>query len=47
MATCLDLTYSRTVSTTLLVEAKNWDKENQEIWGVKDNLRGLKSEQGW
>jgi hypothetical protein len=47
MATCLDLTYSRAVSTTLSVEAKMRDKENKKDMRVKDQLRGLKREQGW
>jgi hypothetical protein len=46
MATCLDLTYSRAVSTTLSVEAKNAGKESQKDMRVKDQLRDLKRGQG-
>jgi hypothetical protein len=47
MATCLDLTYSRVVSTALSVEAKNSGQEKPRDMEVKDHLRDLKSEQGW
>jgi hypothetical protein len=41
MATCLDLTYSRAVSTALAVEAKN---TTMEVTGL---IRDLRSEPGW
>jgi hypothetical protein len=47
MATCLDLTYSMAISTTLAVEAKNSGQGKPRDMGVKDHLRGLKSGQGW
>jgi hypothetical protein len=50
MATCQDLTYSRVVSTTLLVEAKNSGRERQKdlgVKGVKDPLKDPRSGQGW
>jgi hypothetical protein len=47
MATCLDLTYSRSISTTLSVEAKNSGQGKIKRYGVKDHLRGLESGQGW
>ena len=50
MATCLDLTYSRAMSTTLSVEAKNRNRERQKdlgVKGVKDPLKDLRSGRGW
>ena len=48
MATCLDLTYRRAVSTALSVEAKNSGQgKSKKDMRVKDQLRGLKSGQGW
>jgi hypothetical protein len=47
MPTCLDLTYSRVVSTALSVEAKNLGQGKPKRYGVKDHLMGLKSGQGW
>jgi hypothetical protein len=48
MATCLDLTCSRAVSTTLAVEAKNAGHgKSQRDMRVKDLLKDLKKEQGW
>jgi hypothetical protein len=41
MATCLDLSYSRAVSTALAVEAKNTGK------GKSKGFRGDRSNQGW
>jgi hypothetical protein len=39
MATCLDLTYSRVVSTALAVEAKNTDQgKSKGFGGDKSNL---------
>jgi hypothetical protein len=50
MATCLDLTYSRAMSTTLLVEAENLGRERQKdlgVKGVKDPLKDPISGRGW
>jgi hypothetical protein len=47
MATCLDLTYSRVVSTALAVEAKNAGHENQRDLEVKGQIKGLRREPGW
>jgi hypothetical protein len=41
MATCLDLTYSRAVSTALAVEPKLQDTENQMGLEVKGQIKGL------
>jgi hypothetical protein len=46
-ATCLNLTYSRAISTSLLVEATNLGQGKTKRYGVKDHLKGLKSGQGW
>jgi hypothetical protein len=47
MAMCLDLTYSRAVSTALQLKLKMRDMESQRDMRVKDQLRDLKREQGW
>jgi hypothetical protein len=47
MATCLDLTYSRAISTTLVVESKNAGHGKQRDMRVKNQLNDLKREQGW
>jgi hypothetical protein len=47
MATCLDLTYSRVVSTSLAVEAKMSGMENQRGLEVKGQIKGLRREPGW
>jgi hypothetical protein len=47
MATCLDLTYSRVVSTTLEVEAKNAGYGKSKGLGGEGQIKGLKRELGW
>jgi hypothetical protein len=47
MATCLHLTYSRAVSTSLEVESKNAGHENQRGLEVKGQIKGLRRELGW
>jgi hypothetical protein len=50
MATCLDLTYSRAVSTALSVEPKNLCRERQKdlgVKGVKDPLKDPRIGRGW
>jgi hypothetical protein len=47
MATCLDLTYSRAVSTTLAVEAKNAGHGKSKGYAGENQLKDLKREQGW
>jgi hypothetical protein len=47
MATCLDLTYSRVVSTALAVEAKMSGMENQRGLEVKGQIKSLRKELGW
>jgi hypothetical protein len=47
MATCLDLTYSKAVSTALAVEAKNAGHGSKKDMRVKNQLKDLKREQGW
>jgi hypothetical protein len=47
MATCLDLTYSRVVSTALAVEAKITGMENQRGLEVKGQIKDLRRERGW
>ena len=47
MATCLDLTYSRVVSTALAVEAKITGMENQRGLEVKGQIKDLRRESGW
>jgi hypothetical protein len=42
MATCLDLTYSRVVSTTLAVEAKNSGQEKTKRYGSEGSSQGSK-----
>jgi hypothetical protein len=47
MSTCLDLTYSRAVSTSLAVEAKNAGHGKSKGLEVKGQIKGLKREPGW
>jgi hypothetical protein len=48
MATCLDLSYSRAVSTALAVEAKYAGPgKNQRALEVTGPTKGLKSDKGW
>jgi hypothetical protein len=47
MATCLDLTYSRAVSTALAVEAKNAGHGKSKGLEVKGKIMGLRREPGW
>jgi hypothetical protein len=47
MATCLYLSYSRAVSTALVVEAKYAGPENQRALEVTGPTKGLKSDKGW
>jgi hypothetical protein len=50
MATCLDLTYNRVVSTELSMEAKNTGREKQRdmgVKGLKDPLKDPRSDRGW
>jgi hypothetical protein len=47
MATCLALTYSRAVSTTLAVEANNTGQGNQRDLEVTGPIRDLRREPGW
>jgi hypothetical protein len=47
MATCLDLTYIRAVSTALAVEAKNTGHGKSKGFGVTGPIRDLRSEPGW
>jgi hypothetical protein len=50
MATCLDLTYGKAVSTSLSVEANNSGQGKTKIFGregVRDPLKDPKSGQGW
>ena len=47
MATYLDLTYSRAVSTALVVEAKNTGEEILRDFEVTGLIRDLRSEPGW
>jgi hypothetical protein len=46
MATCLDLTYSRVVSTTLSVEAKNAGQGKTKRYGVRDLFKDPRSGRG-
>jgi hypothetical protein len=47
MATCLDLTYSRAVSTALAVEAKNAGHGKLKGFGGESQIKGLRREPGW
>jgi hypothetical protein len=47
MATCLDLTYSKAVSTALAVEAKNAGHGKSKGLEVKDRIKDLRKERGW
>jgi hypothetical protein len=47
MATCLDLTYSRVVSTALSVEANNSGQGKTKRYGMKDRLKCPRSGRGW
>jgi hypothetical protein len=47
MATCLDLTYSRAVSTSLAVEAKNAGHGKSKGFGGERSNQGPKREPGW
>jgi hypothetical protein len=47
MATCLDLTYSRAISTTLAVEAKNVGHGKSKGFGVKGPTKDMRREPGW
>jgi hypothetical protein len=47
MATCLDLSYSRDVSTTLEVEAKYAGPGKSKDYGGDRSNQGLKSDKGW
>jgi hypothetical protein len=44
MATCIDLTYSRAVSTALAVKAKYAGPEKSKVTGP---TRGLRKDKGW
>jgi hypothetical protein len=47
MATCLDLTYSKAVSTALAVEAKNAGHGKSKGFGLKGQIKDLRRELGW
>ena len=47
MATCLDLTYSKAVSTALAVEAKNVGHGKSKGFGLKGQIKDLRRELGW
>jgi hypothetical protein len=47
MATCLNLSYSKAVSTALAVEAKYAGPERSKGFGGDRSNQGLKSDKGW
>ena len=47
MATCIDLSYGRVVSTTLAVEAKYAGSGKSKGYGGDGPIRGLRKDKGW
>jgi hypothetical protein len=47
MATCIDLTYSRAVSTTLAVKPNMQAQENQRAMEVTCPIKVLRRDKGW
>jgi hypothetical protein len=47
MATCIDLSYGRAVSTTLAIEPNMQAQENQRAMEATGPIRDLRKDKGW